>query len=318
MNFLLDLWHDLREKRLWPVAVGLLAAAIAIPVLMLKPAGDPAPAPAIAADTGSGETLPAVDVDTSPTSGSKLETFSKRNPFKPLNDLKKEPTTESGSGSGSDSGSGSGSGTGSDSGSSPFGGSDSTGGSSSGGDSTGGGTTPTDTRPVREPMQWFHYTVNVKFGTPTRQKTLKSLDPLAGLPDDSNPAVTFMGVTDDGTSAVFLINDDSLVADGEGTCRDENCTVVELGIDGAADEESFTSTDGTVQYDLQLLNIKREKMDPPADNGKSAASDEDSADTSPTEGKHTATGAGSAVGSAAAPDALPQLIVGPGVELEGQ
>ena len=44
--FALDLWHDLREKRLWPVAVLLLAALVAVPVLLAKPADDPGPPPA--------------------------------------------------------------------------------------------------------------------------------------------------------------------------------------------------------------------------------------------------------------------------------
>ena len=29
--FFLDLWHDLREKRLWPVAALLLLALVAVP-----------------------------------------------------------------------------------------------------------------------------------------------------------------------------------------------------------------------------------------------------------------------------------------------
>ena len=45
--FLLDLWHDLREKRLWPVAVVLLARLVAVPVLLAKPAEDPGPPPAL-------------------------------------------------------------------------------------------------------------------------------------------------------------------------------------------------------------------------------------------------------------------------------
>ena len=44
--FLLDLWHDLKEKRLWPVAVVLLVALVAVPVLLAKPATkSSAPAP---------------------------------------------------------------------------------------------------------------------------------------------------------------------------------------------------------------------------------------------------------------------------------
>ena len=45
--FLLDLWQDLRAKRLWPVAVVLLLGLAAVPVLLAKPAEDPGPAPVV-------------------------------------------------------------------------------------------------------------------------------------------------------------------------------------------------------------------------------------------------------------------------------
>ena len=45
--FMLDLWHDLREKRLWPVALVLLAGLLAVPVLLAKDPEEPAPAPAV-------------------------------------------------------------------------------------------------------------------------------------------------------------------------------------------------------------------------------------------------------------------------------
>ena len=34
--FFLDLWQDLREKRLWPVALVLLLGLAAVPVLLAK------------------------------------------------------------------------------------------------------------------------------------------------------------------------------------------------------------------------------------------------------------------------------------------
>jgi hypothetical protein len=40
-DFLLDLWNDLREKRLWPVAGVLLLALVALPVVLAKPAEEP-------------------------------------------------------------------------------------------------------------------------------------------------------------------------------------------------------------------------------------------------------------------------------------
>ena len=47
--FFLDLWQDLREKRLWPVALVLLLGLAAVPVLLAKPAEDPGPPPAVSA-----------------------------------------------------------------------------------------------------------------------------------------------------------------------------------------------------------------------------------------------------------------------------
>jgi hypothetical protein len=275
MSFFLDLWHDLREKRLWPVAVGLLAAAIAIPLIMLKPASDPETPTPIAVNSGERETLPAVNVDASPVHGSKLETFSTRNPFKPLGDLEDDPASGGSSGGGSGSGS-----SGDDALFDPTGGAGSGGGSvsdgggglpdlPSGGD--GGGTPTTPTTPA-QPDRWYRFAVDVKFGAPDNQKTLREVPRLASLPDAETPAVVFMGVTDGGDRAVFYVADPSLTADGEGECEDtSSCRVVTLGTGGGSDEQTFTSADGTVQYDLQLLRIRREEMSEPESQGKLAA-----------------------------------------------
>ena len=272
MTFFLDLWHDLREKRLWPVAVGLLAAMVAIPLILLKPAGGPPPPTAVVADSGKAETLPAVSVDLKPIHGSKLETFSTRDPFKPLSDLKKEEvpadeTTDAGTAGG-----------GSAPGGSAGSGGDSVGSTGGGSTSTGGGTTgdtspTTPTTPSESELQWFRYAVDVKFGEPGSQDTMKRVPRLASLPDDDSPAVVFMGVSDDGERASFYVADASLNADGEGECEGDSCRIVTLGLDGGSDEETFTSSDGSVQYDLQLLRIRRETMDEPS--AKQAADSDD-------------------------------------------
>ena len=274
MTFFLDLWQDLREKRLWPVAVGLLAAAIAIPLIMLKPAADPSTPAPIAVNSGEPETLPAVNVDGAPVRGSKLETFSTRNPFKPLSDLEDDETTTGGdtSGGGSSDGGSSVSGGGpSGSGSVPSGGS-SPGGSSGSPDLPfDDGSDPSTPSTPTEREQWYRFAVDVKFGTPANQKTLKEVPRLASLPDAETPAVVFMGVTDGGDRAVFYVADASLTADGEGECQDEaTCRVITLGLSGGSDEATFTSSDGTVQYDLQLLRIRRETMSEPQSQGKVA------------------------------------------------
>ena len=52
-SLLLDLIQDLRGKRLWPVAVALLAATAAVPLVLLKPAQSPTDSgPAIASGSG--------------------------------------------------------------------------------------------------------------------------------------------------------------------------------------------------------------------------------------------------------------------------
>jgi hypothetical protein len=305
MNFFLDLWHDLREKRLWPVAVGLLAAAVAIPLIMLKPAADPAP-PVPIASGGEPETLPAVSVDSSPMRGSKLETFSERNPFKPLADLEKEETTAAGgSASGSSSGGGS-----ADDGSLGL---DIDGGSLSGGspssDGSGGGsTTPSTPDTPSEPeVQWYRYAVDLKFGAPDSMKTQKGVARLAGLPDDENPAVIFMGVSDDERRALFLVVDSELTADGEGECNDaDDCKMIALGVGDSNDEATFTSADGSTQYDLQLLRIRRERMDPPASGKRAESGDEEPSDDGPLS-------SGKAAIAAADPSLVPLVLGAPDI-----
>ncbi len=99
--FFLDLWHDLREKRLWPVAVGLIAAIIAVPVILFKPASDAAPPATVVPPSNGAATLPVVSVDSGPTVGSHLNVYSEKNPFKPMKDLAKTTaTSSSGSASG--------------------------------------------------------------------------------------------------------------------------------------------------------------------------------------------------------------------------
>ena len=84
---------DLIEKRLWPVAAGLLIALIAIPVLLSNPA-DEQPAPASAPVTpavGAGSSLsafqPVVNTEGKKSSEIRkhLEGFNSKDPFKPQN-----------------------------------------------------------------------------------------------------------------------------------------------------------------------------------------------------------------------------------------
>ncbi len=89
-RFVLDLWHDLRTKRLAPVAVILAAALVAVPLLVLKPVSEPPPAPApapkaapAAAQLPQLKSISAVAETAGARGGSTLSAFNNKDPFKP-------------------------------------------------------------------------------------------------------------------------------------------------------------------------------------------------------------------------------------------
>jgi hypothetical protein len=268
--FALDLWQDLREKRLWPVAVLLLAGLVAVPVLLAKPAEDPGPPPAMetpAAAEGKDEngqlakvTLESTEVD---ASGSTLGVFDPSNPFKPPKKVVEASNDKTGSSSqagpadqaaGDDAGSGSG-------------GKSDDGGSTSGGStppSSGGGTTPpsgggTPTTTV------YKYVVDLTFTANGRTRRVKGLEKLDVLPNQASTLLISMGVTVDGGNAVFLV-DSSLKAAGEGSCKPsaKECALVYIG---PGSEHVFTQEDGD-SYTVRVDEIRKVEVKPGAASAK--------------------------------------------------
>jgi hypothetical protein len=246
-TFLLDIWHDLREKRLWPVAVGLLVATIAVPVVLFKPtAGAPQNKAPVAGETAA---LPVVALDQSSIDNSVLGTFDVKNPFASNKD--KTPGTGATGAAGA-------------TGSTPLG--DSLFGDSSG--STGGGTAGGSGGTVPGSSggsgsggtRYFTYTVDVTFGARGKTAKYDAVDTLHLLPDDENPVVSFMGMADGAETAVFFIVDPAMQAEGEGECNPtpEDCRFVYLKVDDAQDEQTLSAAEGNVEYSLQLdaIHIK--------------------------------------------------------------
>ncbi|MEA2429398.1 MAG: hypothetical protein QOF37_3026 [Thermoleophilaceae bacterium] len=321
-TFFIDLWHDLREKRLWPVAVGLVAAIVAVPAILFKPVSDATPPSAPAQKPSGLATLPVVTVETGPTRGSRLEAFkaTEKNPFKPMKDLAKAPTAgptggtgkaaasaptpAAGSGSGSGSSSSSTSG-GSTPGSSTTGATSTSGGSPSrGGSTSGGSTSPTRT--------WFRYAADFSFGrTGSKAKKFQSVANFTLLPNDTTPAVVFLGVNADGKTAMFYLADPSYTADGEGSCNAAGaaCRYVTLKIGQSSDEETFTAVDGSVSYDLKLLKISRQDLGSGSTPNTSAV---------PKNGKSlAATGKGVDAATEGSQSILPAMFAaGPGVAVD--
>jgi hypothetical protein len=248
-KFILDLVHDLRMRKLWPVAVVLVAALVAVP-LLLKKSPHTQPAPTTATPTTAADAKPVVALAPTTTVGSNLRVFDNKNPFKP-NLPKAKAASTAGTGATGSSGATSGSG-----GSSGSGSGGSTDNSGSGGGTNSGGTTPKTTA--------YTYTVDLKFGKRDATRTHHNVQKLDLLPSSSNPLIVFMGVNTDADTAIFLI-DTSLKASGEGDCKPspDVCSFLYLKLDSQSDTEDLLAenADGTgTEYTLQLLDINKVKV----------------------------------------------------------
>jgi hypothetical protein len=194
---------------------------------------------------------------------STLSEFDTKDPFKPLRALEKienaagvtTTTTDDGTGS-TDTGS-----TGDTGG---------TGIGDTGGD-TGGSVPP----PVTEEKTVYTYQAVVQLGTPngTRRRVLNRL---GILPADGNPMLIFLGVSaDDRDEAVFLV-DSTVSQAGEGRCKPSvgTCSLLYLRTSDDQNEHIFTTDDGG-EYTIELLNVRRVKVESISSAATADASDED-------------------------------------------
>jgi hypothetical protein len=261
-GFLLDIWHDLKEKRLAPVAIGLVVALVAIPTLMMKgdeSGGDvPLPVPI----PGAAQTGPQVTV-ADENANSKLESYEARDPFKgmPGAASKVDPETagsavapidgekaeETGGGTGGSTGTGVTGVEGTDTAEidTPSNG--------GGGDTTTPGT-PT-TPPVQKETAFYNFRLDIKFGKPGREARSKSAPRMSFFKAQGQPIALFLGVTEDAKHATFLVTP-GLNHQGEGVCKPKptQCNFMVLGI---GKEHYFSAND--LEYRMELLDINKVK-----------------------------------------------------------
>jgi hypothetical protein len=254
-----NVFNELVERRLWPVALLLVLALVAVPLLLSKPAGStdtdtpaattPTEAPAAAAaaarkpsDTAPGGE-PVVAVAQANEPNAPLRGHAK-NPFRQQHE-EAEPGASTASTSSGASGEGGGTG--------------STGGAGTG--SSGGDQQTT-------PVYWYP-SINVRFGTPGRSlRLIEDLPPLTALPRAQKPVVIFLGVfRRDPETAGFLISSDVHV---QGTYRSacyperNPCLTITMRR-GDVVFFDYREADGTVvQYELDLVDLTRRVTDSPA------------------------------------------------------
>lgn len=258
--FLLDLWLDLREKRLAPLAILLLAGIIAVPIVLAKGQKQVEAPAQPTTTTPAAASAPVIQSQVQEgTVSSKLQTFSARDPFEPTS--KVVASTGTGSTSGGGTSTGSGTSTGNGTGSTPSGGAPTGNGPSTtpgtgtpGNPGTPGGTGNT-TGETKTTL--FTYTTDLRFGQGGDVNAFKGVKRLDLIPTPDDPKIVFLGVTTTGKTAVFLV-DQNIGVDTEGRCRPspDQCNFLYLRPDPDRDQALLTDADGTV-YHLRLLAIHR-------------------------------------------------------------
>ncbi len=256
MTPLRNIWADLVEKRLWPVAVLLLAGIIAVPMVLAKsPASDSVATPAadaVLASAAKRDETTIVTLDTAPQvrrhDGRGRDPFVQPKGSTPQKaDAVKSSTTADVA---------------------PAGGGDSAGG---GGGAVSDPTSKTPAKAKPKPKSTGPaYVIDLRFGQADSMKTLKNVPRLTPLPSAASPFFVFLGVKEDGKTLVFLVSSDAK-ATGDGKCKPSSkaCETIELK---SGDTEFFDlSTDaGVEQYQMDIIKVRKTSASSSAKSARAA------------------------------------------------
>ena len=243
-------FKQLIERRLWPVAILLVAALVAVPKLLASQ--EPTPAVATTATTTGSST--ATDAIVSVADPARTDTErrvlgSRKDPFRPAIKAKPVKTPKASSSSASD-------GTPSTTAASGGAASGDTAGGSAGAGTTTAPSTGTTTTPAAPKPVYELYSLSVRFGPSTGPLADKVLKRLKGLPGGARPAVLYLGLKADHKTAVFMV-DATAKVEGDGHCdpSPEDCQTLTL----KTGETEFVNTADGKQYELDLVQVHTSK-----------------------------------------------------------
>ena len=254
MNAVNTIWRQLVRSKLWPVALLLLAALVAIPMLLARDPAVPEPIAPVAVNTEADDSIaePIVAKVTPEDRNRRRRVLGvRKDPFKPapVEEPKVEQATVPEPQQQPDA-------------------------PSTGGTTTGGGG-----EPAEAPVFYAPGTIVVRFGD-AESGTLQrfAVPKLGPVPEDDFPLLVYLGPTKNGKKARFMV-DASIEPDGDGTCKPHpsNCEVIELAVGEtefldvinpeATDEETSEDETGETTeetepeviatYQLDLVDIKR-------------------------------------------------------------
>jgi hypothetical protein len=242
-----DILNELVERRLWPIALVLVLALVAVPLLLAKsssPTVDASAPPAAAAAAAAaaapdvpGE--PVVSLEQGPAPSAPLRGREK-NPFRQQH-VAAQPAT--------------GTATATSSAGAPGGAS--TPAPTSGGGPGGSGGSGGGSRPQQPQTTYVYATADIRFGrVGQRLRTIADVPRLTPLPSAAKPIVVYLGTRRDHRTAVFLVSTDVHVQ-GLGQCvpSGKDCESIELRA-GEGALLDFRAADGTItHYELDLDSV---------------------------------------------------------------
>lgn len=292
MSLLQNTLNDLRERHLWPLALILAVALVAVPVLLSSSPSSsstlPNASPVAAAPANPATALPAVSVSEEPAQ-SRLKAR-RRDPFaqqklphpKSISSLSPATPSPGSAGAGTPSSSGS---TGSPSGSGAGGASQSGGNGSSGGTGSGSAPTPTPTPIVlRKPAKpaptglkdTQSYAVSFVITRPDGGlDTIDPLERLSVLPSRQMPLMVELGVLKGGHRVLFLVQPGAVLS-GPGRCTPGplDCEILSLAPD-QVETLGMSSSAGTTniaEFAIASISAANHKSVAAADRARRQAS----------------------------------------------
>jgi hypothetical protein len=265
MSIITDTWAQLVRRRLWPVAVLLVVALAAVPVLLARhPAPAPAPAPAgdaapAGADDGLAKPIVALAADPQAAARRRHVLGARKDPFKPapmprvkvVQGSQGPSTATATTATAVHGGSATTPSTSSPAASGP---------AASAPSAPATPTLPAAPAPSGHKKTYDLYSLTVRFGDATASPVPKMrVQRLQALPDADAPVAIYLGPGADKRSAVFMV-DQSVVPQGDGNCKPDpqDCQSIVLH---AGDTEFFDVKDDTgavtATYELDLVSIVR-------------------------------------------------------------
>lgn len=271
-NFVIDIYYDLKERHLLPIAVVLLIAIVAVPIVLSQSSGSgtsaEAPESAIAstsATASEGRELVATSTPGLRKYQRRLAHLKEKDPFKQQFTGSGQKGTESSSEAGTVEGAG-------------------TETSPTESTETGGTSTETSTEgsgePATERLRYYSYAIDVRVssagggqsessaptdGAPSTPKnpnqppkrtwtTRHNLPELTMLPSRKVPAVIYMGSTKDGKKALMLVSSNVTSIFGDATCvlGSKSCEL--LAMDPGLPETFVYGATGRT-YKIELLKV---------------------------------------------------------------